>query len=77
MGSLPGTGRGEGMKSKHPPASFLVPRAIGRSEGDMIAQGHAEQLDLFRETLTRRAKLQVIAMMGLSDPRVHNGDEHE
>lgn len=56
------------MKTKHAPASFLVPRAIGRSEGDMIAHGHGEQLELFRETLTRPAKLQIIAMMGLSDP---------
>lgn len=57
------------MKTKHAPASFLVPRAIGRSEGDMIAHGHGEQLELFRETLTRPAKLQLIAMMGLSEPK--------
>lgn len=57
------------MKSKHPPASFLVPRAIGRSEGDMVALGHGEQLELFREALTRPAKVQIIAMMGLSDPK--------
>lgn len=57
------------MKSKTAPASFLVPRALGRAEGDMVAQDRGEQLDLFRETLTRRAKLQTIAMMGLSDPK--------
>ena len=57
------------MKTKHAPASFLVPQAIGRSEGDMIAHGHGEQLELFRETLTRPAKLQLIAMMGLSEPK--------
>lgn len=64
------------MKSKQPPASFLVPRAIGRSEGDMVAHGHAVQLDLFRETLTRRAKVQVIAMMGLSDPKHLDRSQH-
>jgi hypothetical protein len=57
------------MKSRHPLTSFFVPRAIGRSEGDMIAHGHGEQLDLFREVLTRQAKVQIIAMMGLSDPK--------
>ena len=57
------------MKSKQAPGTFLVPRTIGRSEADMIARGHAVQLDLFRETLTHRAKLQIIAMMALSDPK--------
>lgn len=57
------------MKLKQSPASFLVPRALGRSEGDMVAHGHAVQLELFRETLTRRAKVQIVAMMGLSDPK--------
>ena len=57
------------MKSKHPPASFLVPRVIGRSEADMTARGYAEQLDLFRETLTRPAKVQILAMMALSDAK--------
>lgn len=57
------------MKSKQVQASFLVPRTIGRSESDMLAHGHAEQLDLFREALTRPAKLQIIAMMGLSNPK--------
>jgi hypothetical protein len=57
------------MKSTRPPASFLVPRALGRSETDMVARGYGEQLELFREVLTRQAKVQIIAMMGLSDPK--------
>ena len=57
------------MKSKQIASSFLVTRFVGRSEGDMVAQGYVEQLDLYRETLTIRATLQVIAMMGLSDPK--------
>jgi len=57
------------MKSKTAAPSVLVPRFIGRSEGDMVAHSHVEQLQLFRETLTRPAKVQVIAMMALSDPK--------
>lgn len=57
------------MRSKQATPSVLVPRFIGRSEGDMTAKGKTEQLELFRETLTRPAKVQVLAMMGLSDPK--------
>ena len=57
------------MKSKQAPESFLVPRALGRSEGDMHARGQVEQLELFRETLTRPAKIQIVAMMALSNPK--------
>jgi hypothetical protein len=57
------------MSTPHTVLVDDVPRAIGRSEGDMIAHGHGEQLELFRETLTRPAKLQLIAMMGLSEPK--------
>lgn len=57
------------MKSKQAAPSVLVPRFIGRSEGDMVSEGKWEQLDLFRETLTRPAKLQVIAMLALANPK--------
>lgn len=57
------------MKSKQPPGTFIVPQAIGRSEADMVKHGDAEQLELFREALTIPATLQIIAMMGLSDPK--------
>ena len=57
------------MKSKQAAQSFLVPRFMGRSEADMTARGHAEQLELFRETLTRPGKIQVLAMLALSDPK--------
>jgi len=57
------------MKSKQAAPSTLVPRFIGRSEGDLVSEGRWKQLDLFRETLTRPAKVQVIAMMALSDPK--------
>lgn len=57
------------MKSRHAMMSFPVPRFLGRTEGDMTAHGHAEQLELFRETVTRRAKLQIMAMRALSDPK--------
>jgi hypothetical protein len=57
------------MKSKSAAPSVLVPRFIGRSESDMVAHGHGEQLDLFREVLTRPAKVQVVAMFALSDPK--------
>jgi len=50
-------------------SSFLVPRFIGRSEADMVARGIGPQLDLFRETMTPQAQLQVLAMLALSDPR--------
>ena len=55
------------MKSKQPPTSFLVPSSLGRSESDMVAYGHGEQLDLFRKDLPPRTRLQIYAMMGLSD----------
>jgi len=42
----------------------------------MISEGRWEQLDLFRETLTRPAKLQVLAMLALSDPK-HLDEDRE
>lgn len=57
------------MKAKEARPSFPVPRDIGRSEGDMIARGMGRQLDLFREIMTPPAKLQMMAMMALSDPK--------
>ena len=59
------------MKSKQAAHTFLVPRFVGRSEADMTARGkeQAEQLELFRETLTRQAKVQVLAMLALSNPK--------
>lgn len=57
------------MKSRHAASSFLVPQFLGRAESDMTAHGHGEQLEMFRETLTRRARLQIYAMMGLTDPK--------
>jgi hypothetical protein len=60
---------GEAMKAKEARPSFLAPRFIGRSEADMVRRGLEKQLDLFRETLTPPAKLQVLAMLALSDPK--------
>jgi len=57
------------MKTKEARSSFLVPRAVGRSEADMVRRGLNEQLDLFREILTPPAQLQVLAMLALSDPK--------
>jgi hypothetical protein len=57
------------MKAKEAAPSALVPRFIGRAESDMVARGMGEQLDLFREILTPQAKLQVLAMLALSDPK--------
>ena len=57
------------MKSRQAAPSFLVPQFLGRAEADMTAHGHGEQLDAFRETLTRRRRLQIYAMMGLTDPK--------
>jgi len=57
------------MKAKQARSSFLVPGAIGQSEPYMTGQGMPEQLDLFRKTLTRRGKVQVLAMLALSDPK--------
>lgn len=59
------------MRTHHPQPVFQVPRAVGRTEGDLTAKGadYAEQLHLFREVLTRPAKLQLLAMMALSDPK--------
>lgn len=57
------------MKSRHAATSFLVPQFLGRAEADMTAHGHGVQLEMFRETLTRRRRLQIYAMMGLTDPK--------
>lgn len=57
------------MKTRQVALTVPAPRFMGRSEGDMISEGKWEQLDLFRETLTRTAKLQVIAMLALSNPK--------
>jgi hypothetical protein len=57
------------MKAQQPKASFLIARAMGRTEADLTKRDQAEQLELFREVLTRPAKVQVLAMMALSDPR--------
>jgi hypothetical protein len=57
------------MKSKIPQPTFLVPRAVGRSEADMIAGGHAEQLHLFRKTMTEPTKQLFIAMLALFDQK--------
>jgi hypothetical protein len=56
------------MKKKESATSFLVPLTLGRSEGDMTKRNRTAELELFRETLTRPAKVQVLAMLGLSDP---------
>lgn len=61
------------MKAHHPRTSFRVATALGRTDSDMtamIAKGEArpEQLHLFRQVLTLPAKIQVLAMMALSDP---------
>lgn len=62
------------MKSKTAQATFVVPRPIGRSQADFVAkvlrgENYGKQLELFRETLTPRARLQVYAMMSLADPK--------
>jgi len=57
------------MKARQPKPTFMVARAIGRSEADMTARGQREQLELFREVLTRPAKVQVLAMMALSEAK--------
>ena len=57
------------MKSRHAAPSFVVPQFLGRTEADMTAHGHGVQLEMFRETLTRRRRLQIYAMMGLTDPK--------
>jgi len=57
------------MKSKHALSSFMAPRFTGRAEADMTAKGLSEQLELFREALSRPAKLQILAMLALSDPQ--------
>ena len=58
------------MKAHHPRPVFRIPLAIGRSESDLTAKGadYAEQLHLFRDVLSRPAKIQVLAMMALSNP---------
>jgi len=57
------------MKGKEARSSFLVPRPLGRTEADLVARGYGKQLDLFRETLTPPAFVQVLAMLALSDPK--------
>ena len=57
------------MKSKQAAPTVLAPRFIGRAESDMVARGMTKQLDLFREILTPPAKLQVLAMLALSNPK--------
>lgn len=57
------------MKAREARPSFLVPIFVGRTESDLTAREQAEQLDLFREALTRQAKLQILAMLGLSNPK--------
>lgn len=57
------------MKLKEARESFLVPRWVGRSEADMVARRMGEQLYLFKEVLTPPAKVQVLAMLALSDPK--------
>lgn len=42
---------------------------MGRTEADMTVRDKAEQLELFREILTRQAKVQVLAMLALSNPK--------
>jgi len=66
------------MKAHEAPNSFLVPRAIGRTGGDLLARGdqYAEQLDMFREVLDRPARLQILAMIALSDPRNLDREQH-
>ena len=58
------------MKAQHPHPVFRVPLAVGRTESDLTAKGddYAEQLHLFRDVLSRPAKIQVLAMMALSNP---------
>jgi hypothetical protein len=41
----------------------------GSKRGGHDRRGRSKQLDLFRETLTRPAKVQMLAMLGLSDPK--------
>ncbi len=57
------------MKSKDAAPVIMVPRFLGRGESDMVARGMERQLDLFREIVTPQAKLQVMAMMALSNPK--------
>lgn len=63
------------MKSKKAAASFVIPRTLGRSEADMTAKDLTEQLDLFRQVLDRSAKLQVLAMMALSNQTALDGQQ--
>lgn len=46
-----------------------MPLTLGRSEGDLTKRNQTAELELFRETLNRPAKVQVLAMLGLSDPK--------
>jgi hypothetical protein len=64
------------MKSTEPRSSFPVPRTLGRSRADFKArirkgkgQEYSQQLELFQETLTPRARVQVYAMMAMADQK--------
>ena len=57
------------MKAKQARESFLVPGFVGQSEPYMAGHDMPEQLDLFLKALTRRGKVQVLAMLALSDPK--------
>ena len=57
------------MKSKRLPSTWTTPPTLVRSDGYLTQHGTDRQLDLFREILTPQAMLQVIIMLGLSDPK--------
>lgn len=59
------------MKSKTGQSHFPVARAIGRTQSDLVAgirrgEDYGEQLELFRDVLTPRARLQIYGMMRLA-----------
>lgn len=62
------------MKARHPQNSFRVSLAVGRTESDLTARRASsdkagEQLNLFRENLSRPAKIQLMTMLAMSDPK--------
>ena len=57
------------MRAEKAPAGFHVPLTIGRSYSDLLVHGKEQQLHLFRAIMTRPARLQVLAMMALTDPK--------
>jgi len=57
------------MKSKRLPSTWTTPPTLVRSDGYLTQHGTDRQLDLFREILTPQAMLQVLIMLGLSDPK--------